>query len=72
MPETVGQRLRMARKKKEWTQNKLSEVSGVGRNSICFYERECVDPSFFNITCIADALDVSLDWLAGRKENMGV
>ena len=72
MRGTVGQRLRMARQDKEWTQKKLSEVSGVSQNSICFYERECVDSSFFNITCIADALGVSLDWLAGRKESMEV
>jgi transcriptional regulator with XRE-family HTH domain len=69
---TLGERLRAAREAKSWTQNKLSKVSGIPSNSISQYEKDRVDPSFFAATCLADALCVSLDWLAGHKDDMEV
>jgi transcriptional regulator with XRE-family HTH domain len=49
-------------------QKNIADVVGVSINSIGLYERGLVEPSFFIATCLADALGVSLDWLAGRKE----
>lgn len=66
---TVGQRLKFARTKRDIQQKELSKRSGIHVNCIRDYEYDRVAPSFFAITCLADALEVSLDWLAGRRSN---
>lgn len=63
---TPGQRLKQARKAKRLSRRALAEKSGIGYNSILWYEHDKVDPSLFAATCLADALDISLDWIAGR------
>ena len=68
MPETFGQRLRRARTARGLTQAKLSEIVGLHKNTIVQCELGLKDPSFFSCICYADALNVSLDWLAGRTD----
>lgn len=63
---TLGQRLKFARTRRGLTMRDLEKATGVHRNSICKYEREEREPSFFAVTCLADGLKVSLDWLANR------
>lgn len=65
---TLGERLKDARERKNWTQGKLSLVSSIPSNSISQYENNRVEPSFFAAMCLAKALGVSLDWLAGFKD----
>ena len=72
MPDTFGSRLREARLNKSRSRRELAEISGMSENSISLYERGQVEPSLFAATCLADALGVSLDWLAGRSEKGGV
>lgn len=72
MQKTMGRRIREARCKRGITQDTLAELAGLTRTSVNFYESDKHDPSFFNATCIADVLGVSLDWLAGRKEDMRI
>jgi transcriptional regulator with XRE-family HTH domain len=50
------------------TQKQLAEMCGVSLTTISLYEHDKQDPSLFNATCIADALGVSLDWLAKGKK----
>jgi transcriptional regulator with XRE-family HTH domain len=69
---TFGERLKEARLAKGWTHTKLAEVSGVHENNISTYERGIYEPRIFTAVCLADALGVSLDWLAGRSEKGGV
>lgn len=64
---TFGQRLKEVRKACGFNQTELGELSGVSMNTISAYERDVIDPTLFNITCIADVLEVSLDYLVGRK-----
>lgn len=66
--DTLGGRIKFARTYLGIRQNELAELSGIPLSSVRGYEADRVQPSLFNITCIADVLRVSLDWLAGREE----
>ena len=67
---TLGERIKMARNKKGLSQAELARVCDLTQHTICYYERDEWEPSLFNMTSIAVALDVSLDWLVGRTEVM--
>jgi transcriptional regulator with XRE-family HTH domain len=69
---TFGDRLREARKLRGLTLQELAKKTGISYSSISLYENDGRDPSFFNLFCIAEVLNVSLDWLAGRTTNMEV
>jgi transcriptional regulator with XRE-family HTH domain len=65
---TLGERIKFRREKLGLTRNQLAEVSGLSRHLIYKYESDLHDPSLFNATCIADALGVSLDYLARGEQ----
>jgi transcriptional regulator with XRE-family HTH domain len=67
---TLGERIKEARWERGMTQKELSEKTGIHINALSFYERDMVDPSFCCVVWIAEALEVSLDYLAG-KEDLG-
>jgi transcriptional regulator with XRE-family HTH domain len=62
----IGDRISELRKKKEWSQTHLGELVSVSREIIGRYERDDVMPSVENAKKIADAFDVSLDYLVGE------
>lgn len=68
---TVGQKINKALYEKGLTIKYLSEKTGIHRNTIRNYIRNDVEPSFFNICCIAQVLDLSLEYLAGWEDNNG-
>lgn len=57
------------RKEKKWSQADLSDNSGVSREMISKYERGLAIPSVDAAKKIADAFDVSLDYLVGEGIN---
>ena len=59
-----GMRLRVAMKKKRMTQAKLAEVTGISMPSINNYVNDRYDIPLSYAVKIADALGVSLDYLA--------
>jgi len=61
---SFGRNLEAARKRKNWTQDDLSEKTGISRNVIGKYERNENSPSVDTAAKLADALEVSLDFLA--------
>lgn len=61
-----GDRVREARKKRGYTLRKLEKLSGVHAATISHAERGRHSTSLDVAHLLADALDVSLDWLAGR------
>ena len=63
-----AERLMVARARRLTTQAALAEMIGVSGQTISAYERNIQIPSLDIAVRIADALDVSLDWLAGREE----
>ena len=65
-PETVGRRIRAARDLRGFSQRGLATRLGLDQSQLSKYERGYGMPSFFNAICIADALGVSLDYIAGR------
>jgi transcriptional regulator with XRE-family HTH domain len=62
----VGVRMAELRKKKELSQTDFAKTVGVSREMIGRYERDEVVPSIEVAKKIADALEVSLDYLAGE------
>ena len=57
------------RKEKGWSQTDLAEESGVSREMISKYERGLAIPSVDAAKKIADAFNVSLDYLVGEGIN---
>ena len=57
------------RKEKDWSQTDLANESGVSREMIGKYERGEAIPSVDAAKKIADALEVSLDFLVGEGIN---
>jgi len=58
-----GAKIRMIRKKKELTQKELSKLAGIHYTMICKYEKGDVMPSIEAMKKMADALDISIDYL---------
>lgn len=61
------ERLKELRLKKGLTQTELGEKVGVKQNTFTNWEKGKREPSFENLIKLADLLEVSLDWLFGRK-----
>jgi len=57
------------RKEKDWSQTELATKSGVSREMIGKYKRGEAVPSFEAAKKIADAFEVSLDYLVGEGIN---
>lgn len=65
--KTFGQILRQKRKEKELKQWELAEAVGTSQQVVSQWERNGKWPNLFTAVCIADALDCTLDELAGRE-----
>ena len=63
----IADRLRAARLGRGLSQGELARKSGVSENGIQGYELGKVSPGAQNLIALADALEVSLDWLCGRE-----
>lgn len=68
---TIGEGIRKARMEKGWLQKDLAEKAGILEVSVCHYESGKVFPGALNLISIADALEISLDDLVGRKVKRG-
>lgn len=65
--ETLGDRIRRYRLAKGLTQAELAKLAGASQRMINYYEVHGVSPPPELLVKIADALDVSIDELFGRK-----
>lgn len=63
---TIGEHMRVARKRAGLTRPKLSKLSGVKVQTIYFAENDKCYTSIFNIICLADVLKISIDEYIGR------
>jgi transcriptional regulator with XRE-family HTH domain len=68
--ETLGDRIRRFRLAKGLTQTELGELAGVRQRVVTYYEVEGVSPPPDLVVKIADALDVSIDELFGRRTSL--
>ena len=64
--KTLGQHIIALRKKNNFSQNELGKKAGTSGDLIGRYERDEVKPSIEVIIRIADALNVSIDYLVGK------
>jgi transcriptional regulator with XRE-family HTH domain len=65
---TLGEKIAFIREGKGWTQTELGQKIAASRDRIGKYERGEVQPPLDVIIKIAEALSVSLDYLAGIIE----
>ena len=65
----TGNIISTLRKEKDWSQTELATKSGVSREMIGKYERGEAVPSIEEAKKIADAFEVSLDYLVGEGVN---
>ncbi|MYL37396.1 helix-turn-helix domain-containing protein [Halobacillus litoralis] len=62
----LSQRLKYARKNKKLTQDGLAKLVNTSKGTISNYENGYSTPSNDMLVTLADALDVSVDYLLGR------
>lgn len=67
--KTFSQRLKDRRAEKGLTQKQLSEQLNIIPQAISNFEKGHNLPAFQVLVRLADALDVSLDYLVGRSDN---
>jgi transcriptional regulator with XRE-family HTH domain len=72
MPEAdyrIGARIRAARRDNGWTQQVLAAAVGVSRSAVAQWETDRAGQMPDNLTHIASALGVSVDWLRYGTES---
>lgn len=65
-------RLKAARELREMKQNELAEKAKLPPTSIAHFEAGSRKPSFDNLRRLANALEVTTDYLLGRVDNPGL
>jgi transcriptional regulator with XRE-family HTH domain len=68
MKESLGMRIKLARTRRGLNQAALARAIGISKNSMNLIERDLSNPAFMWVQKIAETLNVSLDYLGGRKE----
>ena len=69
MEETFGERLKEARKAKNYSQEKLGNAIGVTRTQVTNYEKGISTPSYDKLKLLCIILDVSSEWLIGISKS---
>jgi transcriptional regulator with XRE-family HTH domain len=64
--EVFPDRLRAAREHRDLSQSELAKRTGLQASAISHFENKQRKPSFDNLRRLADALDVTTDYLVGR------
>lgn len=65
----IAKRLKELRKKSGWSQQKLAEKAGLSYNTITKIEQgAATKPTIQTMIKIADAFQISIDELVGRKQ----
>ena len=60
------ERLRMARELRDLNQSELARITGLQASAVSHFEIGARKPSFDNLKRLADALNVTTDYLLGR------
>ena len=66
----IGTRIKAARKLRHLTQKDIADHVGVSVQAVSKWERIDNDPDITLLCEIADILEVTLDYLLGRKDNL--
>jgi transcriptional regulator with XRE-family HTH domain len=71
--EIFKERLRTAREQlRKWSQSELAEKAGLPPSSIAHFEAGARKPSFDTLRKLANALEVTTDYLLGRVDRPGL
>lgn len=62
-----GKRLMEAMAKKGYTVHQLASIAGIPSSTLYCALNNDTTPTAFTLGCLADALDVTMDWLWGRE-----
>lgn len=68
--EIVANRLRFLRDKNGYTQKQLAELANIDPATYAGYENKISTPALSALIRIADIYEISLDYLAGRTDNL--
>ena len=67
--ETFQERLKSARKLRDWNQSELAAKANMQPSAIAHLETGSRKPSFDTLRRLSNALDVTTDYLVGRSDN---
>lgn len=70
MEYALGERLRLARKKKGYTQDSLAEAIGVSRGVIYNLEKSKTVPQLIVLNALCDTLQIDKNWLLNGEGKM--
>jgi transcriptional regulator with XRE-family HTH domain len=68
-PETLGERIKLARIKSGLTLKQLADRVGIRKQTVSSFEQSTFYPSYKTLLTLADCLGCSLDYLSGRDED---
>ena len=66
--KVFAERLTVLRKQYKYTQRQMADILGISQPSYIRYENDTSEPTQENLVKIADAFDVSVDYLLGRSD----
>lgn len=66
--KVFAERLTELRKQYKYTQRQMADILGISKPSYMRYENDTSEPTQENLVKIADAFDVSVDYLLGRSD----
>jgi Predicted transcriptional regulators len=72
MPESFSTRLKAVRESRGLSQGDLAKKTGLQPSAISHFETGARSPSFDNLKRLADALNVTTEYLFGREEKPSV
>jgi transcriptional regulator with XRE-family HTH domain len=67
MKTNIGERIRVMRKTRDWSQTDVASRTGLKPSAISHFETGRRTPSVGNLIRLADVLNCSLDDLVGRE-----
>lgn len=69
-PDNFAERLQWLREKRGISRRVLSELCGLNKNAIARYERGEAEPTFASLVALSDFLEVTIDYLACRTDDL--
>lgn len=69
---TLGEKIKLARMQKKISQQELGDAAETHQKNVSKYEKDLVIPSAITLKKIADALEVTTDYLLGHEDNVAI
>ena len=66
--KVFAERLTELRKQYKYTQRQMADILGISQPPYIRYENDTSEPTQENLVKLADAFDVSVDYLLGRSD----